>query len=76
MLLLRRAFHMLNEMIEQEVPDGPDRTHTQRMLRTAAMWANVAITRNADGSPRREQQVEPDYPPDHPVEGDLGSVPL
>lgn len=34
------------------VPEGPDRTYLLRKLRECGMWANVAITRNADGSPR------------------------
>jgi hypothetical protein len=34
------------------VPEGPDRTYLMRKLREVAMWANVAITRNPDGSPR------------------------
>lgn len=36
------------------VPDGPDKTYLLRKLREVAMWANVAITRNPDGSPREE----------------------
>jgi hypothetical protein len=34
------------------LPDGPDKTYCLRTLRTVAMWANVAIDREADGSPR------------------------
>lgn len=34
------------------VPDGPDKTYLMRKLREVAMWVNIAITRNADGSPR------------------------
>lgn len=34
------------------VPDGPDKTYLLRKLREVAMWANVAITRQPDGSPR------------------------
>ena len=63
--------------IEHLVPDGPDKTYILRKLREVAMWVNVAITRNPDGSPRTSQKVDVrDYPADHPVEGDLGSVPL
>lgn len=40
------------ETLELELPDGPDKTFILRKLRTVAMWANVAITRNSDGSPR------------------------
>lgn len=34
------------------LPDGPDKIYVLRLLRTAAMWANIAITRHPDGSPR------------------------
>ena len=34
------------------IHDGPDKTYLMRKLREVAMWANVAITREADGSPR------------------------
>lgn len=42
------------ETLCEEVPDGPDKTYLLRKLREVAMWANVAITRNQDGSPREE----------------------
>jgi len=58
------------------VPEGPDKTYILRKLREVAMWANVAITRGTDGSPRDDRATPPDYPPDHPAPGDLGSVPL
>lgn len=35
------------------VPECSDKTYLLRKLREVAMWANVAITREADGSPRR-----------------------
>ena len=63
--------------LERLVPDGPDKTYILRKLREVAMWANVAITRNPDGSQRDLKVVDVrDYPADHPVKGDLGSVPL
>jgi hypothetical protein len=34
------------------LPDGPDKTYAIRKHREVAMWANIAITRNPDGSPR------------------------
>jgi len=49
---LRDAFYELLDAIEANVPEGPDRTFAIRELRTVGMWCNVAITRNADGSPR------------------------
>jgi hypothetical protein len=74
----RLAFMSLAATLNTIVPDGPDKTHMIRSLRTSAMWANVAITRHPDGSPRRaiDEPDPSDYPPDHPVKGDLGSVPL
>jgi hypothetical protein len=38
--------------LSEIVPDGADKTYALRKLRDVAMWVNVAITRNADGSPR------------------------
>jgi hypothetical protein len=38
--------------LEACLPDGPDKTYCLRKLREVAMWANVAVTREADGSPR------------------------
>lgn len=38
--------------LDELIPDGPDKTFIMRELRGLAMWVNVAITRNADGSPR------------------------
>ena len=37
---------------ETFLPDGPDKTFALRNHRTTAMWANIAVTREADGSPR------------------------
>ena len=34
------------------LPDGPDKTHTLRLHRTTAMWANVALAAQPDGTPR------------------------
>jgi len=38
--------------LDKLIPDGPDKTYLLRQLRDCAMWANIAITRNPDGSPR------------------------
>lgn len=38
--------------IEALMPDGPDKTYVIRKLREVAMWVNVSVTRQADGSPR------------------------
>jgi hypothetical protein len=39
-------------LLDKNIPDGPDKTYLIRKLREVAMWVNVAITRNPDGSPR------------------------
>lgn len=78
----RIAFAELAQKLSILLPDGPDKTHVLRVLRDAAMWANVAITRHADGAPRVEViddiggPDKPRYPADHPAPSDLGSVPL
>ena len=38
--------------IERLLHDGPDKTYIMRRIRETAMWINVAITREADGTPR------------------------
>lgn len=40
------------DALEALLPDGPDKTFVIRAHRSNAMWANVAITRQPDGSPR------------------------
>lgn len=50
---VRVAAHNYSVILERELPDGPDKTYTLRKLREVAMWANVAITRHPDGSPRK-----------------------
>lgn len=40
------------DVLEAELPEGPDKTFLIRNHRSNAMWANVAITRQPDGSPR------------------------
>jgi hypothetical protein len=44
-----KAFH---DILDAELPDGPDKTFVIRAHRSNAMWANVAITRLPDGTPR------------------------
>jgi hypothetical protein len=48
----REAARVYAGVIEVVLPDGPDKTYVLRKLREVAMWVNVAITREADGSPR------------------------
>ncbi len=38
--------------LEALLPDGADKTYILRKVREIGMWANVSITRRADGTPR------------------------
>jgi hypothetical protein len=49
---VRRGTKHYADLLEALLPPGPDKTFVLRSLRTVAMWANVAITRCEDGSPR------------------------
>jgi hypothetical protein len=54
---MKKARQLSKEYAEQlaaVLPDGPDKTYIMRRIREIAMWVNVAITREADGSPRIE----------------------
>ena len=70
---VRKAAKAFGVILRANLPPGPDKTHVMRTFRTAMMWASVAIMKNPDGSRR---DPDPEYPPDHPAPGDLGSVPL
>jgi hypothetical protein len=39
-------------VLDHLLPDGPDKSYLLRKLREVAMWANVALTRHPDGTPR------------------------
>jgi hypothetical protein len=52
MARVRAAAKAYSDVLAAELPDGPDKTHVLRNHRSNAMWANVAITRHPDGSPR------------------------
>lgn len=52
MARVRAAAKAYNDVLDQELPDGPDKTFVIRAHRSNAMWANVAITRLPDGTPR------------------------
>lgn len=58
MAFLRAAAAEYAEVIDMRVPDGADKTWMLRQLRTIAMWANVAVTREANGTPRMAHLVE------------------
>lgn len=38
--------------LDAALPEGPDKTYIMRKLREVAMWVNVCITRQPDGTPR------------------------
>jgi hypothetical protein len=52
MLVLRQAAKVYAEALDEVLVDGPDKSFVLRNHRTNAMWANVAVTRKADGTPR------------------------
>lgn len=52
MTKVREAARVYCELLEAELPEGPDKTFIIRNHRSNAMWANVAITRQPDGAPR------------------------
>jgi len=52
MAVVREAAKAFCDVLEANVPDGPDKTYLIRKHRENAMWANVAITRLPDGAPR------------------------
>jgi hypothetical protein len=50
---IRSASKGYCQVLEEVIPEGPDKTYLIRKLREIAMWANVAITRQPDGSSRK-----------------------
>lgn len=48
----RQAAKVYCDALEALLPDGPDKTYVIRAHRSNAMWANTAITRLPDGTPR------------------------
>lgn len=50
--LCRSACANCADVLVQHIPDGADKDHALRLLREVSVWANIAITRNPDGSPR------------------------
>lgn len=51
MAVVRAASGLYAKVLDEMLPDGPDKTFVLRAHRSNAMWANVAITREADGAP-------------------------
>lgn len=52
MSVAREAAKAYAAVLADVIPDGPDKTYLLRQLREVAVWANIAITRQPDGSPR------------------------
>lgn len=52
MARVRAAAKVYSDTLDAELPEGPDKTFVLRAHRSNAMWANVAITRLPDGTPR------------------------
>ena len=52
MASVRAAAAAYAATLDHLLPEGPDKTYTLRKVREIAMWANVAITRLPDGTPR------------------------
>lgn len=52
MQVVRDAAAHYCSILDAILPDGPDKTFVIRAHRSNAMWANVAITRLPDGTPR------------------------
>lgn len=52
MATIRAAAANYADILDKHLPDGPDKTFIIRAHRSNAMWANVAVTREADGKPR------------------------
>jgi hypothetical protein len=53
MTRLRVAAKAYADVLDTELPDGPDKTFIIRAHRSNAMWVNVCVTRSPDGSPRK-----------------------
>lgn len=49
---LRAAARTYGQILEAELPDGPDKTYVIRRHRETAMWVMVCVTRQPDGTPR------------------------
>lgn len=59
MKVCRAAAAAYARILDAMLKDGPDKDHIMRQLRDVAMWANVAITRFGDGTPRGPHSREP-----------------
>ena len=53
MVVVRTTTANYARFLEDVLPAGADKTYILRKVREIGMWANVAITREADGTPRQ-----------------------
>jgi hypothetical protein len=51
--VVRKAAADYAAVLDELLPEGPDKTFVLRNHRSNAMWANIAITRQPDGTPRQ-----------------------
>jgi hypothetical protein len=54
MAQVRAAAKAYADVLDQMLPEGPDKDFVMRTHRSNAMWANVCVTRHPDGTPRVE----------------------
>ena len=54
MAIVREAAKAYADVLDEHLEDGPDKTYALRKLREVAVWANISVTRFADGFPRPE----------------------
>ncbi len=52
MNIVRQAAADYCKILEDTLPEGPDKTFLIRNHRSNAMWANICVTRLPDGTPR------------------------
>ena len=52
MSVLREVSKRYADSVDLALPPGPDKTYILRRIRETAMWINVAVTRQLDGTPR------------------------
>lgn len=52
MTIMREAAKTYCDILEKELPAGPDKSFIIRNHRTNAMWVNISITRHPEGMPR------------------------
>lgn len=54
---VRSAAKAYSDVLNEVLPDGSDKTFIIRTHRSNAMWANVAVMRFSDGTPRTTHEI-------------------